>query len=120
MQVLAGPDRKTWTTLLQSSVARNTQNPIWDIDEISMQKLSDGDYNRVVRIQIMSLPAGGGHPQDIGGVAMSVNELLRIPNTYEVLRAIKEGGKQAGRDTACCDRRYIESAKHGRLHYWWV
>lgn len=90
IQVL-GPDRKSWPTLLQSSVARNTQSPIWDIDEISMQKLSDGDYSRVIHIQIMSLPAGGGPPQDIGGAAMSVNELLRIPNTYEVLRANKKG-----------------------------
>lgn len=96
IQVL-GPDRKSWSTLLQSSVARNTQSPIWDIDEISMQKLSDGDYSRVIRIQIMSLPSDGGTPQDIGGVAMSVNELLRIPNMYEVLRATRKGeNKPAG------------------------
>ena len=90
MQVL-GPDRKSWITILESSLARKTQYPTWDVDEISMQKLSIGDFDRVVRIQILSLPSSGRSPQDIGGVAVTVNELLCVPNTYDVLRTTRNG-----------------------------
>mmetsp|Transcript_26984 Transcript_26984/g.44940 ORF Transcript_26984/g.44940 Transcript_26984/m.44940 type:complete len:550 (+) Transcript_26984:47-1696(+) len=91
-----GSDRTSWNTIWQSPVMQNNQNPIWDIDEIGIQKLSNGDYNRMVRIQVMNWRGDGKH-DDMGGVVMSVNELLRVPNTFEVLRATRNGeNKPAG------------------------
>ena len=92
-----GPDHKSWVTLWQSSVVHESQNPTWDIDEVSIQTLSNGDYNCMVQIQIMDFRGDGNPPQEIGGVIMSVNELLRVPNTFELMRPTRKGeNKTAG------------------------
>jgi hypothetical protein len=91
-----GPDRKTWETLWQSPAVIKNQNPVWDIDEVSMQKLCNGDYNHMVRIQIMH-SRSEGNPQDVGGVVMSVHELLSVPNTFDIMRPTRNGeNKPAG------------------------
>lgn len=90
-----GPDHKSWVTLWQSSVVNDSQNPMWDIDEVSIQNLSNGDYNGMVQIQIMDFRGAGNPPQEIGGVIMSVNELLRVPNTFELMRPTRNGENRA-------------------------
>lgn len=90
-----GPDHQSWVTLWESSVVNDSQNPIWDIDEVSIQNLCNGDYHGMVQIQIMDFRGDGNPPQEIGGVIMSVNELLRVPNTFELMRPTRNGENKA-------------------------
>jgi hypothetical protein len=90
IQVL-GPDNKTWKSVWQSSTARNTPNPVWDMDEISISALTQGDFHRAICIQILNFPDDGFPPHEIGGLVLSVNELLRVPNTYDIMKSNRNG-----------------------------
>lgn len=90
------PDGKTWNTVWKSDVVKDNLNPVWDVAQIPLQVMCNGDMTRRIQIQIMDYDSLGTH-DDMGCVETTVQELIdHAPKVYDIMSVSRKKAKKKG------------------------
>ncbi|XP_076015413.1 copine Va isoform X1 [Genypterus blacodes] len=99
----------TFTICHKTEVVKNTLNPIWQPFSIPVRALCNGDYDRMIKVEVYDWDRDGSH-DFIGEFTTSYKELCRGQsqlNVYEVVNAKKKIKK----------KRYINSGTVSLLSF---
>ncbi|XP_041692463.2 copine-8-like [Coregonus clupeaformis] len=86
----------SFTICHKTEVVKNTLDPVWQAFKIPVKALCNGDYDRVIKVEVYDWDRDGGH-DFIGEFSTSYREMSRGQSqfhTYEVVNQKKKGKKK--------------------------
>lgn len=84
----------SFVKVFESEVIKKNLNPVWKTQVIPVQRLCNGDYERLLRVEVFDWESNGSH-QFIGSHQLTLTDLLKV-SEFEVTNPKKKKNKTSG------------------------